>query len=435
MPFKGTPKQLTDKEATKILGQMMYAHGVLGKFDARATDVVSGASNNMVGGQLDDILKGIERPGAPGFKAGRAARKFIGMEEGTNLKFWDVRGVGGRTESGFGPLAAGEEIGHFVEGQNRAAPFINLLKKGVDPAEAAKRVGAAQILYGNKNYTAFEQQVMSRVFPFYKFTRGLVPQVIQQLAERPGGKLAQAVRAQRLSQDKDELAPDYVRESASIPLGDALGPVPEGTDRYLAGLGLMHEDAFSFGPNMKGAGLELLGRTNPFIKAPLEMATGQSFFQKGPEGGRPLDDLDPLIGRLYANVTRSEDPARLPQWLEQTVANSPLARGLSTARQLTDRRKSWGGDSRIPGPASLLNVLTGLRITDVSPGSKDAIVRELLTKEQKDAGAAAFEVINFKTEDLAKMSPKDREHALRLQAFRNVLVQRSKDRAAAKNTQ
>jgi hypothetical protein len=199
----------------------------------------------------------------------------------------------------------------------------------------------------------------------------------------------------------------------------------------------MHEDPFSFGPNVKGAMLELGSRMNPFVKAPLEYMTGQSFFQKGPDGGRSLDDMDPLVGRLAANVGLvSEDNVKfLPTAVEQFIANSPAARALSTARQLTDERKQWSEDIPLPGPAALLNTLTGVRVTDVSPGAKDAIVRELLEREMKDTGAAAFERIYYRKDDLAKMSPEERESSLRLQALANVLAKRAKERKERKQAE
>jgi hypothetical protein len=257
-------------------------------------------------------------------------------------------------------MAAGEEVGQFVEFQNRAAPFMHLLKKGYDPAEASKVVGEAQVQYSNRYFTPFETQVMKRLLPFYSFSSRVAPQVGRELMERPGGRLATVIEAQENLQSGGDTAPDYIRETASFPLGDALGPVPEGTDRYLTGLGLMHEDPFGFGPNAKGAGLEFMSRMNPFVKAPLELATGQSFFQKGPDGGRSLDDMDPLVGRLAANLGLvGEDNVKfLPTWVEQIVANSPVARGLSTARQLTDTRKRVSENIPLPGAASLINTLT-----------------------------------------------------------------------------
>jgi hypothetical protein len=435
-PPPGKRKKVTPEAVTRIFREMLYAYQVVGKFEGNATDVV-GRAGNLQGGSLQDMLTGVVSPGQSALQPGRVARKMTGMEPGVTLDPRKATFRGGwseATESTWGPSAAGEEIGYFTEGMNRVAPFHYLLSQGVEPAEAAKRVADAQVNYSNRNFTPFEQQVMKRLLPFYSFSSRVGPEVVKEIAQRPGGRLATAVKAQAEMQDQSDTAPDYVRETASFPLGDMLGPVPEGTDRYLTGLGLMHEDPFSFGPNVKGAALEFASRTNPFVKAPLELMTGQSFFQKGPDGGRSLDDMDPLVGRLAANVGLVDDKnvKFLPTWMEQIIANSPAARGLSTARQLTDSRKRWSPDVPLPGPASLLNTLTGVRVTDVSPGAKDAIVRELLEREMKDTGAAAFERIYYRKEDLAKMSPEEQESAMRLQALANVLAKRAKERKERK---
>jgi hypothetical protein len=193
----------------------------------------------------------------------------------------------------------------------------------------------------------------------------------------------------------------------------------------------MAEDLYSVGPGVRGTGQEFLSRLNPLVKGPLEYFTNQSFFQAGPEGGRPLDEMDPLIGRTIANLTGQKDAVKLPQILEVAAANSPISRFLTTARTLTDpRKRSTVSPIPLPGAAAAINLLTGARVTDVSPGSKDAIVRDLLTSRMKGAGARAFERVNFTKEDLAKMSPSERETALQLQGLANVIVRRSKERAA-----
>ena len=436
----GGKKKLTKKDATEILRRNLHAHQVLGKFEGNATSV-AGSLNDTSKGTLREMLSGSVRPGQPSLEWGRVARKAAGMEPGTSRWRMDkLRGVYGDAESTWGVGAAGEEIGHYAEGLNRVSPYFNLLNKGVDPAEAAKRVGEAQVVYSNRAYTPFEQQVMKRLLPFYSFSSRTAVQVGKELMERPGGRMATAVKAQENAQSQGPMAPDYVRESASIPIGDALGPVPEGTDRYLAGFGLMHEDPLSFGPGLRNTLMEFGSRMNPFVKMPLEYMTNQVFFQKGPDGGRSMDDADPLLGRLAANMglVDPENPNVFPQLAEQLAAGSPFSRALSTARQLTDTRKraaEEGPLSYVPGPSSLLNILTGVRITDVSPGSKDAIVRELLTREMKDSGGKAFERVYFSKDDLAKMDPQTRAQALRLQAFANLLAKRSKDRAEARKAE
>lgn len=437
---------LTDKEATRILGEIASSRNVIGKFEGNAASM-SGVPNSNVSGDIQDVLSGVPRPGYESFDPARVGRKAIALEKDTTMNPIKTRGVAGQEQSKFGPAAAGEEVGHFAEGLNRLAPFINLLKKGYDVDEAARKVGTAQVMYGNKNFTKFETQVMARLFPFYKFTRSNVPFMAKHLIERPGGGYANVVRATNNAQEQGELAPDYVRETASIPVGDnpllsaMIGKPKDGSDRYLTGFGLMHEDALAFGPSLRGAGLEVLSRMNPMVKGPLEYFTGQTFFQRGPEGGRRLDDLDPTLGRLMTNIgnitgmTDSDKAVKLPVEIEQALANSPASRVLSTARSLTDPRKqsNWGMlPFNVPGPAALMNTLTGARVTDVSPAAKEAIARDLLNAEMKNSGAKVFERIHFSNADKELMSPDVREQAEKLQALANHLAKLTKERKKEK---
>lgn len=426
-------EELTDEIATNILGQMSYASGVLGKFEGNAIAVSGAAQHATGGGNLQDVLSSTPSVGRQTFSGRRTAKKLMGFgaHPGSTWNPTKMRGVGGLTESTFAPAMAGEELGHYVEGLNRIGPYINLLKKGVDPDEAAKRVGAAQIMYSNRNYTTFEKDVMQRMFPFYKFTKGITPQITRQLLERPGGRLGTVVKAQAKMQQQGEIAPDYVRETASLPaesipfLGDMLRSKEPGVDTYLTGFGMMHEDPFSFGLSRQG-GLEVLSRMNPLVKGTLEGLTGQSFFQKGPDGGRKLEDMDPLMGRIAANILGQEDAYQVGFIPEQIMANSPAARGLSVVRQLTDKRKTPLNKA--------LNLLTGARLTDISPGAKDAIVREALQREEKDMGASVFEIINFTKAQKEKMSPRQLERAERLERFALLLRERAKRRVAAEDT-
>ena len=432
--------EMTDRDALRIFNEMAHADGVVSKHNSHAMDIAQQTGQEArLPGTLGDMLTGQVQPGVRTMRLREAARKFAGIsDEATwNPREATIRGVGDATESTFGPMAAGEYVGSWVEGLNRVAPYIELLKKGHSRGEAARIVGEAQIQYGGKYFSQFERQVMKRLFPFYSFSSRMMKQVASELSQRPSGRLGQVVRTQRLSEGQGDIAPDYVRETASIPVAGALasllGSPPEGTDRYITGLGLMHEDPFSFGPTIRQAGLELLSRTNPFLKGGLEYATGQSFFQRGPTGGRPLDEMDPLLGRLAANITGAEDAYKTPQLLENVLSNSPAARLLSTARQITDPRKRIKG-TIIPGPASLINVLTGVRLQDISPGAKEAILRDQLTEEMKDAGAGSFERVYFREEDKAKMTPEQREQAERLQALMNELARRAKKRKAAQKS-
>jgi hypothetical protein len=77
----------------------------------------------------------------------------------------------------------GFEFGAQIENNARLAHFIDKLKKGDTPAEAALSV--KRYLFDYSELTDFERTVMKRIFPFYSWTRKNVPLQIQHLVMEP----------------------------------------------------------------------------------------------------------------------------------------------------------------------------------------------------------------------------------------------------------
>lgn len=202
----------------------------------------------------------------------------------------------------------------------------------------------------------------------------------------------------------------------------------------------MLEDPLSFVPapggGVQGSLLELGSRMNPLLKAPLEWMTGQTFFQKGPSGGRELEDLDPTIGRTMASIGRlaanprailfggdeaQVDPVRIPYSLEFFAMNTPFSRALTTARTLTDPRKSLA--------AKAINLGTGVRVTDVSPAAQDAILQERAAELLKDLGGKEFAKPYFPKERKERLSAAELAKVETLQQILNELARRRKARS------
>jgi hypothetical protein len=159
---------------------------------------------------------------------------------------------------------------------------------------------------------------------------------------------------------------------------------------------------------------------NPIVKAPLEWATGQSFFQSGPGGkGRDIEELDPTLGRIYANVTGAEKPPKSTA-LEFFSANLPTSRVQTSLRQLTDPRKDIGEKA--------VNFLTGARITDVDLKAQERVVQNRALDLMKDMGARTFEKPYFPDELVEEMSPEEAAQADALELLQAVLADRQKKR-------
>jgi hypothetical protein len=327
----------------------------------------------------------------------------LGAITGKDLPFADriPTLTGARQAAGF-VMGTGAKVNQWVEFLNRVPMYKYLRSQGWDAAAAAGKVKELQIDYSQATFSPFENQVMKRMVPFYSFQRKIAPVILRNLLERPGGLMAQTIRASRLAAGNDPTTPDYIAEGLSIP-NPFKTPEPGGQS-YLGGFGLPYEQLAQYVAAPHVMGRELLSQLNPLVKMPLEMATGQTFFQSGPGGyGRPLEDLDPPIGRTISNIAGWQKPVDLPDWFEHVASNSPATRFISTARQLSDPRKT-------PFDLALAN-LTGIRPVDVSPAAADAVLRDRSVELMHDLGAKTFARTYFPADELANMSPAEREKA------------------------
>lgn len=334
---------------------------------------------------------------------------------------------GGKTLRRIGKtwMGTGERLNQNVEALNRAPMFLYLERKGWSPLAAAKKVNELQFDYSD--FTAFEQGLRNTAIPFYAFQRKVAPLMYRNLIERPGGGVAQTIRATNYARgDRAQAAttPDYVSQTTSIPLGT----LADGSQRFLTGLGLAHEvPAQYLGGGLREAGLEGLSQLSPLLKAPLEWFTKQSFFQRGPGGaGRPLETMDPTIRRTISNIQEQlggEPAGRLPPpgLLEFAAANSPFSRYLTTARQLSDPRKGILGN--------VMMQATGLRFTDISPAAQEATLRQRAAELMKEMGARTFEKVYFDKDEIPNLPPEDQETATKLNALQRLLARKASARA------
>jgi hypothetical protein len=361
-------------------------------------------------------------------QGGKRARRFVGetplfepVEPGTTA--WQRANP--LSVETFEPFRISGSIGDAIEQQARITPYLNLRKKGWSPAAAAKRVLELQVDYRGG---AAMDATMRRLFPFWSFTKGSTHFLVNELVGRPGGAFGQTIKGINRASNPGELTPDYVAESAAVPMGQ----LPDGSNRYLTGAGLMMEDPLSFGGSgVRGGLMEAASRMNPLIKGPLEWMSGQTFFQKGPAGGRPLKDLDPTVGRTIANIkqqlggeeTRFAKPVMGSSALEFVLANSPLSRVLTTARTASDPRKGALG--------KIWNLGTGFKVTDVSPGSQDALLQERADQAMKTLGARDFTLTYLPEDVKAGLSPEQQVAYLQLMAIKKAMQARKRERVEA----
>lgn len=398
---------MTDKQATTELLKEMFSQKLIQPYGGAWHDIASGrVAGTQVAGEL---------PG--GVPQSLKSTLLDPLKEKGAFDPFMTRGIGHfgqiANETRFAPAKISENISHYTDTMARAAPYIEYRLQGLAPEVAAAKVKLAQVDYSD--LTAFEKKYMKRLAPFYTFSRKMIPKVIKDLTERPGGRLAQTIRAENLSRD-DQFLPPYLAPGLAVRLPESLGP-GNGDTRYLTSIDLPHEAVFQlFRPSnttlgtIEDTGLGLLGQLNPLIKAPMEMATGKQFYS-----GRDLADLDSRIGRSLNPGL----PPDIPILLDQLVANSPFSRVVSMTGTALDPRKGWGGFAT--------NALSGVKISDVDvTRSRDRIARDAIEEMMRgNPAVSSYTSFSVPQDQIGNLTP---EEQMLMREY-NAIRERSRQRA------
>ena len=398
----------TDEEATQLLREMAFEHKVSGYGTTFFDEMGAGA-------QASDFA-------LPG-KSPILSPPPVGSTLAQRLNPLDA--------DMFTPLRWGRDVGNKTEAVIRTAPFLYLIRQGYSPEAAARRVKFLQVDYAAE---AAADPYLRRIFPFWKFWKGSTQPVIDELLNRPGGRMAIAMKGVAKARTDEQVLPDYLAETTAVPLG-----MVGDNRRYITGFGMMFEDPTSLGipvpyvgTGVREAMLETLSRATPPIKGVAEWATGQSFFQKGPLGGRAIEDLDPTIGRTLANVkdtifgTKTGRVQPFGGAGVEYLASNIIGRPLTTLRTLTDPRKRANY-----GIGLAANLLTGVRISDITPAAQDAVIRESAQALMGELGARTFSRQFFPGELKESLSPHERMQVEQWEGMMKLMDKRMKARVEA----
>lgn len=409
----------TQENANQILRTTLASYGIISPGNGTMSQIGSGVKRGAT--TLEELDRQI--PGKSPMGLRPALKEW---KKGTANPL-DIKGVMDRQgkvreTTGFAPLKVNEAFGNYVDALTRLPPLLNQLARGVDFEESLGRVLAAQVDYSRRAFTPFENSIVKRWLPFYSFTRKQAAHVFDQLTHAPSGRLAQIVRGQGRTRDDEQFVPSHIAQTTAMPIPGA----PEGSQRFLTSLGLMHEDPLNIirpgqtaFKTVSGTLEDLVGRINPIAKAPLELATGRQFYT-----GRDLQDLEGNLGRIGANLTGRKEAYDTPILLEQAISNSPLSRVATTLRTLTDTRKGVG--------AKASNLLSGVRVQDVDQEKgKNIAMREGL--EDLLRGKSGIRQLRphlySKEEDLQNLSENDK---LALALYKRLATEATKKARKAK---
>ena len=407
-----TPENATRAARVMFANYMKESGNIYSSQYADPTDFKADASN-----AASSILESMPGDGRSGFwdMMKGAAKTSIGREGDTSWNPFDISGVQRffdkkdtagkviekagdvRAKTKFAPVAGSNIIGKHVNDVTRMAGWLEGMRRGNSADGAWKAVDFNQINYNPRTFGPVESKILKKVFPFYSFMSRETAWVAHELMTNPSGRLGKMIRLGRHanSTNQNEYLPEHISEGLSVPIS---GHRTDGVQQYLTGLGFMFEDSIKMAGNVmsgtKDISRDLLSKSNPLIKAPAEWGLGRSSFQGGPMGGRDIEDMDPVLGRIFTQLglqAKKEGGQAAPAFgsrgLEFVLSNSPVSRILSSSKTLLDDRKS------LLSRAS--NVLTGIKITSVSPEQRQRGLREILNARAKELGARPFTTLHI----------------------------------------
>jgi len=417
---------ITDaKEATRFVMTRLSGGGLGGRLQ---TEFASHMGKEAAA-TAKDIFG--EIPGVHPWTMKETAGKLIPGSRGGRRPGWlnmrKMHGVGDTKETEFFLSQFGNDMGWVVETLNRFAPAISMLRRGIDPIEAVNRVKLLQVDYMAK---AAGDKTMRRMVPFWSFVKGQSKYLAEELTQKPGGVLAQTIRAESLMQREGlpQALPDYLQQSANIPLGESA----EGDPRLLTSLGLMHEDPLQFLASKKGsipetlgnmfltAGREALGRATPLAKAVLEPITGVSTWQYGARGGRNLEDMYGYLGGFASKAAGKK--ITLPPFAENIPSVLGIGRYVSTAGQLAHPDRAWW--------VKALNVGAGPKVTTIRPHMQDRVIEENIQEKMQKLGAKQYKKMYFPKSLTKDLPEEELQKRNELKALNSAMQRRRRERAA-----
>lgn len=263
-------------------------------------------------------------------KLAKGKKGFIGLPLKEKIK---------KTVTGEIVIEKGMAFGSTVENNARLAHFIDRVGKGDDYLTAAKSVKKFLFDYGD--LTAFEKQVMKRVFPFYTWTRKNIPLQFEQLIKQPE-KQAKLLSLLRNRDAKDLLRLKYTRpdlyERLPVELSRDINTV---TYVPLEGL-IPAGDLVKFGESLKNIkDLEmpdfLVELLSPYLRAPIELKMDKSFYfeseiQRYDKETQELLRLDIPVKLKYL-ITTIAPQARLVNELNKLIKKQIRKEKLTAGEQ------------------------------------------------------------------------------------------------------
>lgn len=331
-------------------------------------------------------------------------------------------------------LDAGDRAAQATDSWNRIGTYLTATRKGYSPRAAKDMADLTQVSYRPESFTSFEREIVKRLVPFYSYMKGITPLIADNLINRPAGLMGQSIRGINRAGEpsEDRFVPEYLRQSAAIPLGGEfplIGLDTPGITRFLTNIDLPHEGVLNLftpglgntlagkiGNTLTKTAQNLLGQTNPLLKGPLEYAANRQFYS-----GRQLSDLFSMAEKYGIPGGRIWD---------QIGANLPGgSRAMGLLRQATDERISPSERAA----KIFFNTLTGLKLQDVDQERTARLAARSTLNELLDQakGMQTYENIFIKPADLENLSPQEKRQYLLYRILQSQAASASRKRKKA----
>ena len=326
-------------------------------------------------------------------------------------------------------LNASQKLNDYVDSTFRLGGMIMLMKQGVSPSEAAKRVTEALIDYGS--LTSVEKAYIKPFFPWWSYSSRAGAFAAKQLLTDPGGPYGQTLRAFNRVQESDDdtYIPEALRQQFAIRIPNelisALGFEPSDNTTFLRDIDIPGHDVLStFSPKSsvtgtaKSTAYNLLQQMNPLVQTGVELATGQDLFSR-----RPLEQADSSLDRIYKAASGSTRNMPAVARLGLELLPAPRVGGLV------------GGmvDQRIPdlkqrAAKQAINALTGIKLQTVDPAYQLGDARRMISEDMSDVMRDYTEKYIPK-EEIGRLTPEELMRFRVFNTFGKQLQERRKARA------
>ncbi|MCL6612718.1 MAG: H-NS histone family protein [Peptococcaceae bacterium] len=274
--------------------------------------------------------------------------------------------AGGRLDNLVG-IKQGIAIQRWVENVSRYAHFVEKIKRGYSPEQAAQSV--KKFLFDMENLTEFEKTTMRRLFPFYAWSRHNIPLELEALFTQPG-KFSLPAKAmadvERHKEDRhgrpdEAFMGDWLKEGLPVYYGIKDGKGLYAMMKYWFPGADVQQAAQPFEWAMESL--------SPFIKMPAELVFNTSLYFD-----QPIDKYGDF-GEQTANFLGMNLPTRIVY---------PMRSGFRVLNELDKLNPgSVFGQRKFQPPEEQrwLNALTGMKLYAYDPAWEGRLYRNDLQKQ------------------------------------------------------